>query len=99
MTEQDIIVDAAKLLDLTARALHKVGVPKEDARITADMLVTTDLRGIESHGVAHLAAFYVRPIRDGHINPTPDTRFTSESPSTAVMEATAVWGSWWAIGR
>jgi LDH2 family malate/lactate/ureidoglycolate dehydrogenase len=87
MTEQDIIVDAAKLLNLTARALQKVGVPEVDARITADMLVTTDLRGIESHGVAHLAAFYVRPIRDGHINPTPKTRLTSESPSTAVMDA------------
>jgi LDH2 family malate/lactate/ureidoglycolate dehydrogenase len=87
MTQQDIIVDATKLQDFAARALQKVGVPEEDARITADMLVTTDLRGIESHGVAHLAQFYVGGIRGGHINPTPSTRFISESLSTAVMDA------------
>lgn len=86
MTQQDIIVDATKLLDLTVRALQKVGVPEDDARITADMLVTADLRGIESHGVAHLAAFYVAPVRDGRINSNPNTRIISESPSTAVMD-------------
>ena len=86
MTQKDITVDAGKLLDLTVRALQKVGVPHEDARITADMLVTTDLRGIESHGVAHLAQFYVGAIRSGRINPTPNTRIVRETPSTAVMD-------------
>jgi len=86
MTQNDITIDASKLLDLTARALRTVGVPDEDARITADMLVTTDLRGIESHGVAHLAQFYVGAIRRGHINPTPNTRIVQESPATAVMD-------------
>ena len=59
MAQQDITVDAARLQDFVTRALKKVWVPEDDARITADMLVTTDLRGIESHGVAHLAQFYV----------------------------------------
>ena len=35
-------------------AFKKLGVPAGDALTTTDVLVTADLRGIESHGVARL---------------------------------------------
>ena len=63
-----------KLRVFSSRALQGVGVPKEDADITADMLIACDLRGVESHGIAHLGPFYVTRIREGNINVTPNPR-------------------------
>ncbi|MFN2167400.1 MAG: Ldh family oxidoreductase, partial [Anaerolineae bacterium] len=37
-----------------------LGTPADDARICADVLITSDLRGIESHGVGRLKYYYDR---------------------------------------
>ena len=78
-------VDAEKLTNFTTEALQKVGVPEEDARITARILVATDLRGIDSHGVAHLA-LYIRWIKEGYVNVKPQVKVFSYAPSTAIMD-------------
>ena len=85
MTSGSTNVDTGKLTDFTARILQKVGVPEEDAKITAGILVATDLRGIDSHGVGHLA-MYTRGLREGRTNPKPETRIFSQAPATAVMD-------------
>ncbi len=79
-------VDAGKLTDFAIKALQKVGVPEEDAQITAHILVATDLRGIDSHGVAHLASFYIKGIKEGRINVKPEMKIFSQAPSTATMD-------------
>ena len=79
-------VDAGKLTIFSARALRKMGVPDEDARITAEILVAADLRGIDSHGVAHLAPFYIKRIKDGLINVRPDVKSISNAVGTAVVD-------------
>ncbi len=79
-------IDAEKLTDFVIKVLQKVGVSEEDARITARILVATDLRGIESHGVAHLAPFYVTRIKQGLINPRPKIKVFSQAPATAVVD-------------
>ena len=79
-------VDAGRLTDFAAKALQKMGVPEEDARITARMLVASDLRGVDSHGVAHLAPFYIRRIKNGLINVKPQVKVFSYAPSTAIMD-------------
>ena len=86
MTEERQRVDAEKLTRFSAEALEKLGVPKEDAEITARILVACDLRGVESHGVAHLRMFYGNRIRRGLINVTPKPQVFSRAPSTAVMD-------------
>jgi L-2-hydroxycarboxylate dehydrogenase (NAD+) len=85
MTSGSTNVDAGKLTDFTARILQKVGVPEEDAKITAGILVATDLRGIDSHGVGHLA-MYAMGLKEGRTNPKPETRIFSQAPATAVMD-------------
>lgn len=85
MTSGSTNVDAGKLTDFTARILQKVGVPEEDAKITAGILVATDLRGIDSHGVGHLA-MYARGLKEGRTNPKPETKIFSQAPATAVMD-------------
>ena len=79
-------VDAGRLTDFAAKALQKMGVPEEDARITARILVAADLRGVDSHGVAHLAPFYIRRIRNGLINVRPQITVFSHAPSTVIMD-------------
>jgi L-2-hydroxycarboxylate dehydrogenase (NAD+) len=86
MTEERILVDSKKLTDFTASALVKLGVMEKDAKITAKILVATDLRGVESHGVAHLYPFYAKRIRAGLINLNPKITIKSTFPSTALIE-------------
>ena len=86
MTTKSNIVDAEKLTNFAARALQQVGVPEEDAWITANILVTTDLRGVSSHGVAHLAPFYIKRIKEGLIKVEPKIEIFSQAPATAVMD-------------
>jgi LDH2 family malate/lactate/ureidoglycolate dehydrogenase len=50
------------------------------------MLVAADLRGIDSHGVAHLGSLYIRRIKEGFINPTPQIKMVSHAQATAVMD-------------
>jgi LDH2 family malate/lactate/ureidoglycolate dehydrogenase len=86
MTTKKRIIDAEKLTNFTIRALQKMGVPYEGARITADMLVLTDLRGVDSHGVARLASLYIKGLQEGRINPTPKPEISSQALATAVMD-------------
>jgi DNA-binding NarL/FixJ family response regulator len=51
-----IRVHADVLRDLCVQALHRMDVPADDAWITTAVLLTADLRGIDSHGVARLVA-------------------------------------------
>jgi LDH2 family malate/lactate/ureidoglycolate dehydrogenase len=79
-------VSAAALRDYTARLFSAAGLSAEDAGIVADALVTTDLRGIDSHGVAHIPR-YIRGLQNGSLNGRPNIRILRETPSTAMLDA------------
>jgi L-2-hydroxycarboxylate dehydrogenase (NAD+) len=79
---------AEPLKDFCVRVFQKMGVPEEDARITAGVLVTADLRGIDSHGVARLRR-YVNGLRDGVMVARPDVLVVTETPATALIDAGA----------
>ena len=79
-------VNPQKLQKFSTKILEKVGLSLEDAAITARLLVNTDLRGIASHGVAHLGPFYVKGIKEGTIKIKPDIKMWSGAPSNAVMD-------------
>ncbi|MFC2021392.1 Ldh family oxidoreductase, partial [Chloroflexota bacterium] len=79
-------VDADKLTNFATKVLQKVGIPEKDARTTAGLLVATDLRGVDSHGVGHLGPFYVKRIREELINPKPKIKVFSQAPATAVID-------------
>jgi len=74
------------LRSLCVQVFQKMGMSAEDARITADVLVTADLRGVDSHGVARLG-FYVERLRNGVMIPRPDVRTVSETGVTALVDA------------
>src|SRR5437773_7631961 len=67
------------------QVLAKLGVPAEDARVTTDVLVVADLRGIDSHGVARLGR-YVSGLREGYMKPTDQSRVIKETKATALLD-------------
>jgi LDH2 family malate/lactate/ureidoglycolate dehydrogenase len=86
--ETEARVWAEPLKGFCVRVFEKLGVPEEDARITADVLVAADLRGIDSHGVARLRR-YVNGLRDGMMLPRPQVKIVTETPTTACIDAGA----------
>lgn len=73
------------LRSFTEEVFIKIGCPAEQARLAATVLLSADLRGIDSHGVARLSG-YIRLWEAGRINPTPDIKIVHETPSTAVVD-------------
>ncbi|MFW6195589.1 MAG: Ldh family oxidoreductase, partial [Chloroflexota bacterium] len=52
-------VNHEDLKETSAQLLEKSGVPEEDARLAADVLVSADLRGVETHGVSNILRGYI----------------------------------------
>jgi LDH2 family malate/lactate/ureidoglycolate dehydrogenase len=62
------------------------GVPVETAAGGADVLVTADLRGVETHGVSNMLRSYVSWFRDGTLKPDPHATVVHEAPGTATID-------------
>lgn len=78
----------SQLLDFAEQVFLKMGCPEIDASIASKALLSADLRGIDSHGVARLSG-YVRLWEAGRINANPAIKVTYETPSTAVVDGDA----------
>lgn len=63
-----------------------VGVPEEDAKVCADVLITSDKRGIDSHGIGRLKPIYYDRIKLGIQNPVTQFEVVKEGPTTAVVD-------------
>jgi len=74
-----------QLLDFTGSILQKIGCSETDAELAAKVLLSADLRGIDSHGVARLSG-YVRLWEVKRINTSPAIKILYETPSTAVVD-------------
>src|SRR5262245_28515436 len=85
IADQVHVSDAA-LRQTVAAIFEKCNLTPEDAAIGADVLVTTDLRGVESHGVSNMLRSYVQSYQKGDYNPRPNWRIVRESPSTATID-------------
>ena len=66
-------------------AFLKSGVPNDDAKICSEILITSDLRGIESHGIGRLR-MYIDRINNGQIEKKAPLEIVRESPTTAVID-------------
>ena len=64
MAEENIKVPVQTLVDFTIEAATAMGISLEDARIIADVIITSDLWGVRSHGIAHLKMYHER-IKNG----------------------------------
>ncbi|MEM3770166.1 MAG: Ldh family oxidoreductase [Candidatus Bathyarchaeia archaeon] len=83
--QEYVRVGHESLKNFVAAVLTSYNVPEKDSRIVADVLVTADLMGIESHGVQRLRR-YTTGIQVGSVNPKPTIRVVSESASTTLVD-------------
>ena len=66
-------------------ALGKVGLTAADAKTVADLMILTDRRGTDTHGIARLP-IYAKGLQSAAINPTPRIHIAEEAPATAVVD-------------
>lgn len=82
---EPLVFPSRRLQEFTSRVFVHFGVPKQDADLAAEVLGVSDLRGIDSHGVARLHAYY-EMLSAGRINPTPQLSVIRQSLSTATVD-------------
>jgi LDH2 family malate/lactate/ureidoglycolate dehydrogenase len=63
----------------------KIGVPEPDAAICAEVLIASDLKGIESHGIGRLKMYYDR-IKLGIQQPVTEIDIIRDKYATAVWD-------------
>jgi LDH2 family malate/lactate/ureidoglycolate dehydrogenase len=85
MTENPIYIPAEDLKQFMADTFTAVGVPGPEAEICSEVLITSDLRGIESHGIGRLKMYYDR-IKKGIQQPVTRFEVLREAPATAVVD-------------
>lgn len=68
-------------------AFKGYGVPEDDAKICADVLLESDRRGIESHGCNRFKPIYIDRIKRGTLLPKTDLEIVRETPTTVVADA------------
>lgn len=73
------------LFNFAKGVFKAMGCSSHDAEIACHTLLSADLRGVDSHGVARLSG-YVRLWEKGRINPNPEIKIVHETPSTAVVD-------------
>jgi L-2-hydroxycarboxylate dehydrogenase (NAD+) len=73
------------LKDFSAKVFMHFGVPAGDAGQAADVLAKSDLRGIDSHGVARLHTYFDM-LELGRINPKPQIKIVREKLSVATVD-------------
>ena len=76
---------AAYLRDFATAVFMHFGVGAADAALAADVLIKSDLRGIDSHGVARLHTYF-EMLELGRINPKPKIRIVREKASVATVD-------------
>lgn len=82
---QGRITQAEHLEHFCTQLLRVVRLSKADAALVADSLVQSNLRGIDSHGVARLP-HYIESIEQGSVNPQPRMHIRVLSSSLALLE-------------
>jgi len=62
------------------------GVPADDAAIVTDVLLESDRRGIESHGVNRFRPVYLERIKSGIQKAVTEITVVKETPATAILD-------------
>lgn len=82
---KDAVYPVEHLRFFTLAIFQKMGCSASDAELATKVLLSADLRGIDSHGLARLSG-YVRLWEAKRINANPTIKTVYETPSTAVVD-------------
>ena len=85
MTKEIAYLDAETLEQFMKDVFIGLGVPNDDAKIIANVLITSDLRGIDSHGVQRCKMYYDR-IKQGIYEVNTKIDIIKNGPTTALWD-------------
>lgn len=88
-----VYVEEQKVRLVTEKIFVHLGLSQDDAKINADVLITNDLRGVESHGVSNGLRRYVNEYTNKKLNPNPNFSILRESPTTLTVDADGALGT------
>ena len=77
---------SSELHDYIIRYFVRWAVPAEDAALAADVLLSADRRGVDSHGMIRLNSYYGSRLRKGLINPLSPMTILKETPTTLAVD-------------
>lgn len=77
-----------RIFGFVYEVFFKMGCNEEHAILATRVLLSADMRGVDSHGVARLSG-YVRLWEAKRINARPNITVVHETPSTAVVDGDA----------
>ncbi len=80
-----VMADHAQLRRFCCEVLQKLGVPPQEADVTADTMVTANLRGVDTHGVMRMT-YYTAKLKAGVIRPKVDLTPVRETIATALLD-------------
>ncbi len=80
-----IYIDFKTLKNFIRDVFIGLNVSKADSEIIADVLITSDLRGIDSHGIQRCKMYYDR-IKKGIYNTKTKIKIVKKGPTTAVID-------------
>jgi LDH2 family malate/lactate/ureidoglycolate dehydrogenase len=82
---------AQQIREQLVSVLRAWGMSDAHAATTADMMLETDLRGVDSHGISMLPT-YDKEFRAGRLNMRPTFKTVREGPAFALIDADASLG-------
>ncbi|MCI0546017.1 MAG: Ldh family oxidoreductase [Candidatus Rokubacteria bacterium] len=85
MAEAAIVVTAERLHAFIAGVLEALRMSRKNATLTADLMVRTDLRGVDSHGIGMLPR-YVELTQAGFIHPWAEPVVVRDEHATALVD-------------
>jgi L-2-hydroxycarboxylate dehydrogenase (NAD+) len=91
MTDAPLVVGHDALRAFLLIVLQRWGTPPSVAELTADLMVRTDLRGVDSHGVGMLPT-YLKWYRAGYIVPGAEPKVVRDQGTTAVVDGQQAFG-------
>ena len=86
MSKDIVWMDCDTLENFMIDTFKGVGVPEDDAKICADVLIMADKYGIDSHGIGRLKTIYYDRLKKGIQSPITHFEIVKESPTTAVVD-------------
>ena len=82
--EEYTYIKVDTLRQFTTSVFEKFGVPTEDAKITTDVLISADQRGVSSHGLQRLGR-YINGLKVGVMKPVAKISVLKETPNTLLI--------------
>ena len=81
-----VMVTEDKARAATQAVFEKMGLLADEAASCTDVLITSDLRGCESHGISNMLRNYITSYGNGSYNPRPNVKTVRESAVTSTWD-------------